>query len=268
MSHFSPMNAQWQSFYLYPLETLDVFLVRGVIPFLENHVWPFPNRAAFFIRYRDKKGPYIRLRLRGDVDFRPLVHAFFAERCNLLEKKYRPECARFGGKKNMEMVESLFTESTFFALQCWKKPFYTYADAFTDAIMAQLVAAISVGMTKPEIAAFFQKNYQNWLPRFFEIKSESEKTAIESVFFKSYRQQNDDMTALIEHLWYTCQDGMLEQDFPRYWTKWAKSWQKAAKEWPECRQFMPDLIHLTLNRMGIHNQDEVFQQYLIYQTFS
>ncbi|MBK9337862.1 MAG: thiopeptide-type bacteriocin biosynthesis protein [Lewinellaceae bacterium] len=269
------MTQQWLSFHLYPLETLNVFLARGVRPFLEQHIWPVKGVRAFFIRYEDEHGPHIRLRLRGTADWieaiRPELEAWFAERGTCVETPYQPESERFGGEAALPWVEEYMHLSTRVVLDRLNRP-VTYGDALFDALRMHVITAFAAGWDREKSSWYFDQLCTQWMELFFqpaENKSGSKLTwqaSLREDFEKSFTPQQEELRLSVIELWDALEQGKFDQEQPE-WLRWLRGNQMILAELNEhLEKALPSLLHLTNNRLGINNQDEVYLNFLLSKT--
>ncbi|MFN0013506.1 MAG: thiopeptide-type bacteriocin biosynthesis protein [Saprospiraceae bacterium] len=268
------MNQNWFSCHIYPNETLDVFLARGVRPFLAQHVWPIKGTRAFFIRYDDEKGPHIRLRLRGEQawlgETQPILEAWFADRGTLEQVPYFPETDRFGDASSMPWVEEYFHVSTRVVLDRLNRPF-TYGDALFDALRLHIVTVFSLGWDQEKIAWYFDRLCSQWMELFFQPAEKAEgntgwQQALLTDFEAAFEPQRGDLRLAVSELWQALQNEKFDQDQPE-WLRWFRGNQLILAELGDnLDKALPSLLHLTNNRLGINNQDEVYLNFLLAKT--
>jgi thiopeptide-type bacteriocin biosynthesis protein len=263
----------WLSYHLYPLENIDVFLVRGVRPFLEREIWSQKGRRAFFTRYDDEKGRHIRLRLRGaeEADHESLVQAFhewFADRGKALEVPYAPEPERFGGEAALPWAEEYFHVSTRVVLDRLQRQPYTYGDSLFDALRLHTITAFAAGLEPDRAAWYFGRLCDQWLPLFFEPENgQAEEPgafkAVREQFEKTFEQQQEELRLALRELWDSMQKGKFDTEQPE-WLRWLRGNEAILQELGEqLERALPSLLHLTNNRLGVGNQDEVFLNYIL-----
>lgn len=262
----------WLSFHIHPLETLDVFLARGVRPFLEQHIWPTKNTRAFFIRYEDENGPHIRLRLRGDeAVLRPALQGWFDERGTVEELPYTPEPERFGGEERLQWAEEHFHLSTRVVLDRLNGP-YTYGDAMFDALRMHVITAFAAGWDREKSSWYFENLCRQWIDLFFQparagANGEPEwRESLLEDFEASFIPQREELRLVVVELWTALEKGKFDQEQPE-WLRWLRGNQIILPEFgDDLEKSLPSLIHLTNNRLGINNQDEVYLNYLLWKT--
>ena len=264
----------WISYHFYPLETPEVFLSRAVKPFLAQYIWPTPGARAFFVRFEDEKGFHLRLRLRGERDWvdtvlKEAVAGWFAERGECLEVPYEPEAARFGGADLLVWAEEYFHVSTRVVLERVSQGTYTHGDAMFDALRMQVVAVFAAGLNRAEAARYFEQLSAQWLPLFFRpVDSEGPLPAdfvqgVREKFELAYTKQQAQLQPILRKLWEALESGKFDAKHPE-WLRWYRGNELILKEFgDQLEKVLPSLLHLTNNRLGINNQDEVFLLYVL-----
>lgn len=260
----------WLSIHFYPLETQDVFLARAVKPFLEHYIWPQKTNRAFFIRYQDEKGPHIRLRMRGEADWveNTLKEAFagwFRDRGEWQEVPYVPEPERFGGGEALAWAEEHFHVSTHVTLDRIARDQFTYSDGMFDALRLNLTIAFAAGLDQKKTRWYFDQLTEQWLSLFFAAETDAEKTEIKESFAASLEGQKDSLNEALTGFRNMLEEGKTDSMEPE-WLRWLRGNQLIMEGLADKMEMaLPSLIHLTNNRMGIHNQDEVYLNYILSQ---
>lgn len=260
----------WLSYHIYPLETPDVFLARGVRPFLDQHIWSVQGARAFFVRYEDEKGPHIRLRFRGeagwlDQTLRPAAEAWFAERGTVEVVPYEPEAERFGGPEALGWAEEYFHLSTRVALDRLNRP-YTYGDALYDALRLHTITAYAAGWSREKSAWYFNQLCEQWMSLFFqapESGGQDWRAEVFSDFERNFAPQREELRLGIAELWSALEKGKFDTTQPE-WLRWLRGNQMILNEMSvHLEKALPSLLHLTNNRLGVTNPDEVYLNYLL-----
>ncbi len=264
----------WLSYHFYPLETPEVFLSRAIKPFLSQYIWPTPGARAFFVRFEDEKGFHIRLRLRGETEWvetvlKEAVAGWFAERGECMEAPYEPEAARFGGADLLVWAEEYFHVSTRVVLERLSQGTYTQGDAMFDALRMQLMAVYAAGLKKTEVARYFKQLSAQWLPLFFKPVDEDGPLPADFVqgilekFETGYDKQQAQLEPVLQALWTALESGKIDTKQPE-WLRWYRGNELILKEFgDQLEKVLPSLLHLTNNRLGVNNQDEVFLAYVL-----
>ncbi len=266
------MEKSWLSAHLYPFDAQELFLKKAVEPFFWEKIWASDEVAArfekgFFVRFDDEQGPHVRLRIFGEEKslekhVRPAVKAAFDPVAEVVFENYEPEIERFGAEK-MAACESHFHASSELVLKrTGQNETRGYADSMSDALAAHLLFSHAAGLSRAETRLFFFELFKNWQPVFF--KNEAGETAdfeaTRRLFEASFLEQKDGLEAFCEQLWTTLDAGDFDA-LDDEWQNWHEANLLILSELD--RKTWPDLAHLTNNRFGITNQDEVFLNYLV-----
>ncbi|MFN0216254.1 MAG: thiopeptide-type bacteriocin biosynthesis protein, partial [Saprospiraceae bacterium] len=136
----------WLSIHFYPLDNQDVFLVRSLRPFFQQHIWANRGTRAFFVRYQDERGPHIRIRMQGDESWMaetllPAFTSWLEGRGEGLEVPYAPEIDRFGDESALGLAEEYFHLSSRVTLDRLAREQHTYGDSMFDALRMHTIAA-------------------------------------------------------------------------------------------------------------------------------
>ena len=261
----------WLSIHLYPLDNQDVFLVRALRPFLQQHIWANRGVRAFFIRYQDERGPHIRLRIRGEESwmgetFRPAFSNWQEGRGDWLEVPYIPETERFGGQEAIGLAEEYFHLSSRVVLERLAREQHTYGDSMFDALRMHTIAAHAAGMSLEEAARYFGQLTEQWLPLFYAQENEAATgflAEIKAGFEKNFAPQSEDLRATLSELWKALATEKFDKKQPE-WARWALGNQMILKALGEnLDRALPSLLHLSNNRLGLNNQDEVYLNFIL-----
>ena len=263
----------WLSIHFYPLETENVFLTRAVKPFLEQYIWPQKGTRAFFIRYDDEKGRHIRLRLRGEAAWmeetlRPALKGWFEGRGEWAEVAYTPETARFGGETGMALAEEYFHVSTRVVLGRLSREAFTYGDAMFDALRMHTITAFAAGIERNKAAWYFGQLCDQWMTTFFgdnegNTTAPEMQAALKADFEKSAERQTGELRLVLDELWKSLAAEKFDKKQPE-WARWFHGNQLILSEFgTNTDKVLPSLLHLTNNRLGVNNQDEVYLNYIL-----
>ena len=271
---------EWSSYYLYPNSTLDEFLIKEVKPFLESNVWGVKNTRAFFVRMHDESGEHIRLRIGGapewlQVTLEPRLKEHFEKiGCKIKEVAYEPEVERYGGVQNMNIAELQFHLSTWAVLHLLQTDKISYNDKLFQAIRLHIFSAHTLGMNTTKVAAYFMHLCNLWLPIYFvpvdkeipEHQIVSDVTANFEMAFSKQKGISQTFLGLWESLNLNAQE--KEDLISQKWYAGNKLLLQTLKSEADKEKILASLIHMTNNRLGITNQDEVFVNYLIGKSFA
>jgi thiopeptide-type bacteriocin biosynthesis protein len=263
------------SYHIYPLETIPVFLQRAVRPFLVQYVWNTKGARAFFIQFEDESGPHVRLRLRGDEAFTMAaptwVAEYFEHRGTIKAIPYEPEVARFGGEDAMAWSEEYFHQSTRITLDQLNMETPTYGDAMFEALKLHTITAFSLGLAPAKAAWFFEQLCDLWLQIFFKPEKENDtfdwKADVKQSFEKGYKPQRKEIIQALDGIWKSMEEQTFAKNYPDY-LRWLRANELILKEMGDAMEkALPSLLHLTNNRLGISNQDEVYLKYVLSRVF-
>lgn len=247
---------------------------RGLKPFLAQYVWPVKGARAFFIRYEDERGFHIRLRLRGETPWveetlKAAADGWFADRGTAVWATYEPETARFGGPELLAWAEEHFHVSTRVVLDRLSQDQYVHGDAMFDAIRMQLITVFAAGLDRPAAARYFSRLSAQWLPLFFRpegLEGPLPDDFIQGLLEKfeaAYEKQEPALKPVLEKIWQALADQKLDAKYPE-WLRWYRGNEMILPAFgDQLEKVLPSLLHLTSNRLGINNQDEVFLAYLL-----
>jgi len=261
----------WLSVHFYPLENQDVFLIRGLRPFLQQYIWSNRGSRAFFIRYQDERGPHIRLRMRGEASWmedilRPAFTGWLEGRGEWIEVPYVPETDRFGGPEALFSAEEYFHLSSRVTLERLAREMYTYGDAMFDALRMHTITAHSAGMNQKASAGYFGRLMEQWLPLFFAPENGADpefQAEIRMGFENNFAPQAVEIKATLNELWKALEKEKFDKKQPE-WARWALGNQMILQSLDEkLERALPSLLHLTNNRIGLNNQDEVYLNYIL-----
>lgn len=264
----------WLSIHVFPNESLDEGLVRWLGKFMAELQKIAPGEGDYFFIRSLEEGPHFRLRLGGEGDFfqqkaAPLVAEIFEKQAGaeLAFVPYQPEIGRFGGAESYSWAEMHFMASSQMAFRLLAQPAYSYENKLGDAMRLHVCFALAAGKSRSESAAFFEELKTAWLPAFFapqQPMQPDEAAAfyleIERSFAASFARQEASIRELIAVFWqeFSKNEPAAEPDEWDFWLKMNR--QTLPNIAPES---WGDLIHLTNNRLGITNQDEVFVNFLL-----
>jgi thiopeptide-type bacteriocin biosynthesis protein len=267
----------WRSYHCYPLETPDLFLVRALKPFLAQHVWSERGCRAFFVRYADERGEHLRVRFRGEAAWLDdvLVPAWkeaFEGRGELSENTYQPEVERFGGEDLLPWAEEHFHISTRVVLDRISREQYVYGDAMLDCLQMHLITAHSAGFDAAKTAWYFGQLCQQWIGLYFRgedgspLDGEQRKVLLDT-FQETYAAQQKDLRTKMSQTW----ESIVANGFDAKqaeWLRWLRGNQLVLPEFGDrLERALPSLLHLSANRLGIHNPDEVYLAYVLSRGF-
>ena len=179
---------------------------------------------------------------------------------------YEPEPERFGGESALTWAEEHFHVSTRVVLDRIARPQFTYGDAMFDALRLHVIAVYSAGFTKERSRWYYGQLYDQWLPLFFAADEPTLAQEITDAFEKTFAPQKEQLRATLEAFWKSLLAEKLDAKQPE-WTRWLRGNQMILNGLEEnLAKSLPSLIHLTNNRLGINNQDEVYLNFILSKT--
>jgi thiopeptide-type bacteriocin biosynthesis protein len=212
---------------------------------------------------------------------------------NLLFDNYEPEIKRFGGMYGMSIAEQHFEASSNVVLSFIneKVKSWNYETALGSAIQIQLGFAHKLGMNINECIEFFRYYYQ--LTLHFNLQNTSvHKADLLKFFDEGFSYQEKQLTGFHSKMWTLLEDNSTFDD--EYYNKWlsqcglTKDYYADAfnnfdidyhidevlvstiNEVSDYKLFLwpqfANLLHLTNNRLGIHNRDESFLAYVMFKS--
>ena len=214
---------------------------------------------------------------------------------------YLPEYDRYSGFKGMEVAEKQFMISSQVVLHYLrsKKATWTYDEALGTAIKLHLSFASALGLRGEDMYNFFKFYFQNWLPSSFRYLDKNvnpedlDRMAVETVssFVELFESQKEGLVSFHKTLLDALAEGMaFEEEILNYWIMGHQQLKSELdlyyengllKKRPDnlksfyhkangltsrqktIWQIYADLIHMTNNRLGIHNKDEGYISFII-----
>ena len=128
------------------------------------------------------------------------------------------------------------------------------------------MTAFSAGFSQDRARWYFGQLLEQWLPLFFPMEEEALATEIKASFDTTFAPQKEQLSATMEGFWKTLGSERFDANQPE-WIRWLRGNQLILKGFEEnLEKALPSLIHLTNNRLGINNQDEVYLNYILSNT--
>ncbi len=262
----------WLSYNLYPAEVPNAFLARGLRPFAERYVWSQRGTRAFFVRYEGEGKPYINLCLHGEPAWMERIPAvvseWFSERAEVEAEPYHSSLEIFRSPGGAYWAEEHFHLSSRVVLERISRP-YTYGDALFDALRLHIIALYAVGLTREQGANYFGRLCDRWAPVFIRPVATHNGTPeqwleeMKEQFEKNFRPQQEEIRLSVVELWESLQKGRFDREQPE-WLRWLRGNELILQQLGDALDFsFPTLIHLTNNRLGISNADEVYLAFVL-----
>ncbi len=213
--------------------------------------------------------------MRGDEDWmaetlRPAFADWQEGRGEWEEVPYLPETERFGGEESLALAEEYFHLSSRVALDRLAREQHTYGDSMFDALRMHTIAAHAAGLSQEQAARYFGQLAEQWLPLYFSQEGATPDAGffseIKDGFEKNLAPQKEDIHATLIELWKALEKESFDKKQPE-WARWALGNQMILKALGEnLDRAMPSLLHLTNNRLGLNNQDEVYLDFILSKT--
>jgi hypothetical protein len=246
----------WLAAYLYYAEPWEVFLIKGVQPFVRSVMERNLADQFFFIRYWER-GPHIRLRFKGEKEgleskvkpqLESYFHSYFKENPSLRDEPeqveqlpgnlqwfpnnsvqfipYEPEIERYGGPIGILAAEKQFETSSNAVLAIIEESKqWDYDRALGAAIQLHLGFAFSMGMDLKETAAFYSHIAALWFSRAYryeeniapaELKKRRDTTT--KAFEDNFSKQKEVLVPYFNTLWKAFTGNVeFEQEWLNQW---------------------------------------------------
>jgi thiopeptide-type bacteriocin biosynthesis protein len=214
--------------------------------------------------------------MRGEASWmeetlRPAFTGWLEGRGEWIELSYVPETDRFGGPEALALAEDYFHLSSRVTLERLAREMYTYGDAMFDALRMHTISAHAAGMNQKEAATYFGQLMEQWLPLFFATDHGPDpefEAKIRMGFENNYAPQALDIRATLNELWKALEKEKFDKKQPE-WARWAVGNQMILRALDEnLERALPSLLHLTNNRIGLNNQDEVYLNFILSKALS
>ena len=138
-----------------------------------------------------------------------------------------------------------------------------------DALRMHTITAFAAGFKREKAAWYFGQLCEQWLALFFQTTGDEQsdaagfQSALIEQFEKSFDPQKEDLRMALGELWKALEAEKFDKKQPE-WVRWLRGNQLILKEFGEnLEKALPSLLHLTNNRLGVHNQDEVYLNYIL-----
>ncbi|MEK7254508.1 MAG: lantibiotic dehydratase C-terminal domain-containing protein [Bacteroidota bacterium] len=255
-----------------------------------------PNLEEYFQQYFESR-PSLLIEPHYPVEFPATSRWMPNNSLRLFE--YQPELERYGGQLEMTLCEKQFHASSRMALKIIKEKLHrwTHHEITGAAVKLHLSLAYAAGMSLQEATDFFSLAFENWRWKHVRNAELSGKSSLsgqpdatlrsfQKIFdlqksdvvpyhsalwelFKNYRQVEDEdfknwfqvnaNTAIELNL--AIESGKLETRPSFFQAEFPGDPEKAAL-WSHFYNF----IHLTNNRLGVHDKNEGFLFYVLAQS--
>jgi thiopeptide-type bacteriocin biosynthesis protein len=245
---------------------LNRLLKEVVFPFIEKVEAKKQAASYFFIRYSEG-GNHIRLRLLtvDEAALRVEIEKYFAtffQNNTIQYIAYAPEIERYGGVNNIAIAEQHFYLSSQ-TVKCLMSFSENWEDNFATGLSLQLQILFvhAVGFSEEKKRDFFRDYYQNWLP-IFEATMQA-KQVFQAQFHKARHQATIDFA---NAFWQDLEENLDFED--AFLADWYFQTKTIAERFTcngddQLLKIYESLLHMTNNRLGISNPDEVLLAFIL-----
>jgi hypothetical protein len=255
----------------------------------------------FFIRYNDKRGRHLRLRVlptgqNGESEIKRRVEQSFAKYSSNIPAQgdrdpflwyadYIPETQRYGGQASLSWCEQYFRYSSETALEILRRqPDIVYDGCFSQALAANLIFLYhlrqKIGRSK--LHELLEQAVDAWLySGIAYVKhmewpkmSGQDNVRLMEGYAQLFLQQKEDIFRLLTFTWDICEEEDHDEQEPMaIWSRENASVINGLRRLsPEGLGIDPatlftysSLMHMTNNRLGVLNRDESYMNYIFMQ---
>lgn len=251
-----------------------------------------PGLDAFFSRYMEAC-PSSREELTG-MEMLPAEQQWRPNN-TIHYVPYEPEIERYGGPTGVDIAERQFQHSSRMVLRLLtSSKNWDYDRALGAAIQMHLGLAWALGMSLTETRYFYARISEAWLVRAYDFsphhsaeKNEARREMTLAAFAETFERQQEVLVAYHGQFWQLLTGGeSFEQEWLNDWLCGMKELGRELMAADTCNRliypngFNPDptipipikrqhlwsivgsYVHMTNNRLGIHNRDEAYLGYL------
>jgi len=207
--------------------------------------------------------------------------------------KYRPEIRRYGGKFCISLAENQFELSSQCVIQALRGlRDHSYDNIFGLSLRMQAIFVNAIGMSTEEIITLFKISFTNFKGHLLNKNFESLNN-LDEILETNFQQNKKNILASLRPL---LPDRITSHKREGWILKWFRGNVKIGIEFKKLARvgrvrttsrsltglrnthYMKfansklwpiylSLVHMTNNRLGIHNYDEAFQSYLLMRVF-
>lgn len=282
----------WYSYHLYSQHHFDLTIIYVLKPLRDYLINEGLLEKYFFIRYSDQKGPHIRLRIyhRNSTLSKKILASIIAisnqydHQYTIEEVTYSQEVIRYGGEKGMLLSETFFQFSSEAAIShiCHVNQVRSYNQVMNSTLKYGLAVLIEFKLSKSEIVDFSLQYLNEWINsisfripnvagakefnlKAFDAQYLSQKANIDFVLNELYDRLNskDEVDDALLSEWMTSMNSFskeIEENFNEFKISFYEG--EAYKNNPLWR-ILSHYIHMNNNRLGISNEGEAFNAFLI-----
>lgn len=285
------MRVLWHSIHLYysqvSAEEVILLLVQPLLDRLNDR--KKVNRH-FFIRYSDNIGTHIRfraklcLRTNGLEKYAKEIIVKSPKLSRYIScrpEKYEPEIERYGGRIGVEIAELHFMHSSMLVCKLLQRmPKWNYEMALGVSIPLTLIFLINGGLRKREMSNFFKFAQLSW-KKTLGIESQEVETQLAS----KYEMHRNSVGSVVSRVILTTEQKKAFRD-PTFdkWTIFSVKFHRDLDKLLSKGKIGPSMgtlqfhkqyntpfkwslllsyVHMTNNRLGLLNTDELYQAYVL-----
>ncbi|MFN0213369.1 MAG: lantibiotic dehydratase C-terminal domain-containing protein, partial [Saprospiraceae bacterium] len=164
------------------------------------------------------------------------------------------------------LAEEYFHLSSRVTLDRLAREQHTYGDSMFDALRMHTIAAHAAGMDLEQTSRYFGQLMEQWLPLFFVPEENATPGFLDEIkagFENNFAPQKEDLQASLLELWKALDKEKFDKKQPE-WARWTLGNQMIFKALDKnLDRALPSLLHLTNNRLGLNNQDEVYLNFIL-----
>jgi len=230
---------------------------REYFHFLRNTIGPFIQKIEneneafkyFFVRYKDEIGPHLRIRMRS------VSESYLAEIISgypqIAVTEYEPEFERYGGKDVIFLSESIFEASSRLTLaliehsENWS---YENSLLFSVAFSAYLINLNAIQQVKP----ILEDSILFWNEKTLQLDNSSLWEKLENNYHSNEKMITTSFVQAVEII-----KNMTNQNDLLFYQ------QLSHLKSHQVNTVIESLIHMSNNRFGVYNFDEVLTNYYL-----
>lgn len=243
----------WHTIYFTPGDSQELFLVNTLRPFLEKQVWNTSGHRGFFRRESTGQDHFISIQLLTDSP------SLDANLIRSLQKKGQlhadPAVKEY---PEQSLAQRWITEfqhiSSRVVLDLISKNSYEYSNARLDILKLKLITLLNAGLDPTEMADYCHRLYQLQL-------QPSEGAIPAMVLEEEIQQQLPFLQDVLKQFYKEITAPDLSKST---WLRWIRGTEIIAKGLDnELERYLPLLLQLTSNQLGIYPKDDLSSLYIL-----
>lgn len=241
----------WHTIYFTPSDSQELFLVKTFRPHLEKQLWTDTRQRAYFQRVSTEQGNALVLSL-----FLPSPELDPTFLKNLSKKGELLSEPSVQSPPDEPLSQRWIREFQHIAcrvvLDLISKPSYEYSDARLDLLKLQLVLLRSAGLDKTETADYCNRWLQAQLQ---SLGDPAKNAALVQELEESIQSQFLFIKDVLEQFYTEITATDLSKST---WLRWIRGTELIAKGMEQdLERYLPLLLNLCSNQMGIYPKDEL-----------